>query len=179
MSVNRIDQLVVIENGLLKSYILDDQAEWPVGRAAIGGIRMTVPTVSRQQGLFCNMNGIWFYIDGKAKNGTFLNGTMLKAGIGGRQKPVLLKHKDVLLFGAGQEPVIDSRVVWSLFLEKSYGDEWRAENTAGWRILQFTDENRSVSYKDPVMGTVVESEAGIAIYMGEITWLNGAIRVMS
>ena len=76
MSGKNVNNLIVIENGVLKSFSLDDKQIWEVGRPTPGNIP-DIPlysyTVSRKHGKFQNMEGIWFYLDLKGKNGTIYN----------------------------------------------------------------------------------------------------------
>ena len=44
--------------------------------------------------------------------------------------------------------------------------------------MSFTDGCQSTVYNEPVKGTVVEKDDGIAIYMGDVTYLIGNIAVM-
>jgi pSer/pThr/pTyr-binding forkhead associated (FHA) protein len=179
--VKKSNQLIVVEPNRLKAYSLDDKLVWEVGRPSQNNnpdIRMHAATVSRQQGWIRNINGVWFYAERKGKNGTFRNGKPVTCGIGGRIKPLLLKHGDVMLFGAGSEPVVDPRTVMTVFLEQCPEGTWRAEGTAASRKLLFTDGEQSLTLNKPAMGSFIELEKGIAIYMGEITWLLGDITVI-
>lgn len=174
------NNLVVIENGQLSSYFLDDRLSWEVGRESkdnLPDIRLHSTTVSRQHGRFQNIDGIWFYLDKMGKNGTVYNGRHITPGLGGRVKPILMKDGDILIFGGGEEPVINCKTIWAMFSERLIDERWRVEDTKGLRKLSFTDGNRSTIYNEPVKGTVVEKDNGIAIYMGDITYLAGDIRV--
>lgn len=106
MSSNKINRLIVIENGQLISYDLDNKLVWEVGRPSINNvpdIKLHTLTVSRKHGRFQNMDGMWFYIDKKGKNGTVYNGKYITTGLKGRIKPVALKNGDILIFGGGKE----------------------------------------------------------------------------
>ena len=55
------NQLIVIENGQLSTYTLDDRLVWEVGRASkdnLPDIRLHSETVSRKHGKFQNIDGI-------------------------------------------------------------------------------------------------------------------------
>ncbi|MBR1471147.1 MAG: FHA domain-containing protein [Lachnospiraceae bacterium] len=176
----RGNSLVVIENGRLSVYCLDDQLTWEVGRLSKGNrpdIQMCSTTVSRKHGCFQNLDGTWFYVDHKGRNGTICNGRRVTFGISGRTKPVNLHHGDVLIFGGGEEAVINSKTVWTVFLEKRIEAPWRTENTKGLRHLTFSNNMESVSLADPEKGIVIEKQDGIAIYMGDITYLAGNMEV--
>ena len=71
-----MNNLIVIENGMLSTYQLDDKNVWEVGRTCkdnVPDIKFHSSTVSRKHGRFQNMDGVWFYIDGNGKNGTVYN----------------------------------------------------------------------------------------------------------
>lgn len=175
------NSLVVIENGQLRTYSLDDRLTWEVGRPSsenIPDIKLHSSTVSRQHGRFQNMDGIWFYVDKKGKNGTVYNGKHITSGIGGRVKPITLKDGDIFIFGGGEVPVINSKTIWAMFSERKFDEHWRVEDTKGLKRLSFTDGKLSTVYDEPAKGKVVEKENGIAIYMGDVTYLVGDIAVM-
>ena len=172
------NSLVLIENGRLTAYALDKRLVWEVGRPSKGNIPDIVlhsTTVSREHGRFQNIDGVWFYIDKKGKNGTVYNGKHVTPGLRGRIKPITLSNGDILIFGGGEEAVIDSRTIWALFCEKSFDEQWRIEYTADLKCLTFSGGERSTVLKEPAKGTVVENDDGIAIYMGDITYLIGNI----
>lgn len=178
--MKKSNQLIVVEPEQLTLYRLDDKQVWEVGRPSHGSIpdiQMNSPTVSRQQGCVRNVNGIWFYSNRKSKNGTFYNGKEVTCGIGGRVKPILLSHGDVLLFGAGTQAAVSSRTVWAAFLECCPEGEWRPEGTAALRKVIFSDGIQTLTLNNPQPGRLIMLERGFAIYMGEITWLIGEISV--
>ena len=123
------------------------------------------------------MDGIWFYVDRMGKNGTVYNGKHVTPGLRGRVKPITLNNGDILIFGGGENPVINSKTIWAMFSERKFDERWRVEDTKELSRLSFTDGNQSTVYEEPVKGTVVEKENGIAIYMGDITYLVGDIAV--
>lgn len=178
---NKGNSLIVIENGQVSTYSLDDKLIWDIGRPSkdnIPDIKLHSTTVSRQHGRFQNIDGMWFYIDKKGKNGTVYNGKHVKVGIGGRIKPITLKNRDVLIFGGGEEAVISSKTIWTLFLERNIEQRWCVEDTKGMSRLAFTDGENTTVLEKPEKGTVIEKDNGIAIYMGDITYLAGDIAVM-
>ena len=125
MSSNKINRLIVIENGQLISYDLDNKLVWEVGRPSINNvpdIKLHTLTVSRKHGRFQNMDGMWFYIDKKGKNGTVYNGKYITTGLKGRIKPVALKNGDILIFGGGKEAIVNYKTIWAMFSEKDFSD---------------------------------------------------------
>lgn len=172
-----MNQLIVIENGQLDAICLDDKPHWEVGRGSPDcrpDIRLHSLTVSRKQGRFQNMDGCWCYVDysGK-KNGTYHNQKRLSKGLGGRVKPVMLSDGDTLIFGSGDSPVLNGKTTLALFYTKSMEGQWRASDTRNVQQLEFFDGVQLIRLEKPVRGTVVEQENGIAIYMGDITYLLG------
>lgn len=175
------NSLVVIENGQLTTYSLDDKVMWEVGRISKESspdIKLHSTTVSRKHGRFQNMDGIWFYVDGLGKNGTVYNGKHVTPGLRGKAKPITLNNGDVLIFGGGEKAIINSKTIWTLFSERLFSERWRVEDTKGLSRLSFTDGNQATVYEEPTKGTVIEKEDGIAIYMGDVTYLVGNIAVM-
>jgi len=178
----RSNILVVIENGILTAYCLDDKLNWEVGRVSAGNkpdIAFHSETTSRKHGTFVNSNGTWIYKDKYGKNGTIYNGKHVDRGLAGHTRPKILKNGDVLIFGGGEEPVINSKTVWALFCEEKYGDVWSIEDTKDIRNLKFTDGSESKVLSDPPKGSVVYLSKGIAIYMGDVTYICGNISVQS
>lgn len=174
------NNLVIIENGQLTSYCLDDKLVWEIGRPSKDNtpdIMLHSTTVSRHHGRFQNVDGIWFYVDKKGKNGTVYNGKHLKTGIGGRIKPINLKNGDVLIFGGGEEAIINSKTIWALFSEKRFEERWRVEDTEGFEKIAFSSGNETTVLDRPSKGTVVERDDGIAIFMGNITYLVGDVAI--
>lgn len=175
------NSLVVIENGQLTTYSLDDRVTWEVGRPSkenMPDIKLHSTTVSRQHGRFQNMDGVWFYVDRMGKNGTVYNGRHVTPGIRGKVKPITMNNGDILIFGGGEEAVINSKTIWAMFSERRFDERWRVEDTKGISRLSFTDGKQSTIYEEPAKGTVIEKEDGIAIYMGDITYLVGEIAVI-
>ena len=174
------NQLVVIENGQLTVYNLDDKLVWNVGRPTKDNkpdISFYIPTVSRKHGSFQNMDGMWFYLDKKGKNGTVYNEKYVEGGLGGRSKPITLKHGDIMIFGGAREAVISSKTIWSLFLEYNFGSKWKVEDTKGLKRLEISDGKQTTILQQPQKGTVIEKEEGIVIYMGDISYMNGSVQI--
>lgn len=174
------NNLIVIENGHLSVFHLDDKQTWEIGRPAGNNrpdIGLYSTTISRKHGRFQNMDGIWFYMDFSGKNGTVYNNKRIKSGIHGRVKPLLLKDGDVLVFGGGEEAIINCKTVWAMFSEREYGESWRVADTKGYKELAFVGADRNVCYENPPKGTIVKLEAGVGIYMGDITYLCGNIGI--
>jgi pSer/pThr/pTyr-binding forkhead associated (FHA) protein len=177
----RSNNLIVIENGKLDTYMLDDRTVWEVGRPSrdnIPDIVMRSPVVSRKHGRFHNMDGLWFYLDLYSKNGTTYNGKRLMPGLHGRGKPVMIKDGDVFVFGGGDRGVIDRRTVWGMYRTGELDRDWRVVDTEGLSKLRIYCGDELMEMKNPMVGSVVDNEYGLAIYMGNVTYLNGKSELM-
>lgn len=174
-------QLIVIENGQLNTYALDDRLVWELGRASKGNlpdIRLYSDTVSRKHGKFQNMDGEWFYVDYYGKNGTVYRSKRIAAGANGRVKPIMLKDRDVFIFGGGEAAVINHKTVWAMFVTHGSDERWCVADTKGKSLLTFTDGTVTVTREKPDKGTVIDLDHGMAIYMGDITYLAGDITLI-
>lgn len=174
------NNLIVIENGKLNIYVLDDKLIWKVGRPTKENqpdIKFHSTTVSREHGKFQNMDGIWFYIDNNGKNGTVYNDKHLKAGNNKKIRPIMLQDKDVFVFGGSDEAVINSKTIWAMYRECQIDTHWRVADTKGMKNIEFSDGENTECYHNPVKGTTVIFEDGMAIYMGEVSYLCGEMRV--
>lgn len=175
------NNLILIENGQIISYALDDKNVWEIGRPSknnIPDIKLHSATVSRKHGKFQNMDGVWFYIDHNGKNGTVYNHKHLRAGINGRIKPVMLNDGDTFVFGGGEEEVINCKTIWGLFVTKTFEGDWRIVDSKGYEHLLFSSGDRTTSINNPENGFVVERDNGIAIYMGDLTYAIGDMEVV-
>ena len=181
MSGRIFNNLIVIENGKLNTYFLDDKQVWEVGRPVADNepdIACHSSTVSRKHGRFENMDGIWFYLDNNGKNGTVYNDRHIDAGRNGRIKPIMLSDGDVLIFGGGQRASINSRTIWCMFSTRYYSEQWRVIDTKDCSRIDVTDGEEVVTYKSPVKGSVMGRNRGVVIYMGDISYLLGDVSVI-
>lgn len=172
--------LIVIENGQLNTYHLDDKPVWEIGRPSKNSqpdIRLSTTTVSRKHGRFQNMDGIWFYLDHNGKNGTIYHNKHIEAGINGRIKPVMLSEGDVLILGGGEQAEINNRTVWVMFTTYFYGDSWRRTEIKGFQNISISDGAETICLKNPVKGSVITRKSGMAIYTGEYLFLIGTMEL--
>ena len=116
-------------------------------------------------------------MDHKGKNGTVYNDNRIRSGIGGRVRPVSLQNGDVLIFGGGEEAVINYKTVWAMFLTTKSEDEWRVEDTKGYSKIDIYDSGDITTLENPSKGTVIDKENGMAIYMGDVTYVTGEINL--
>lgn len=172
------NNLVVIENEQLQVFYMDDKLSWTVGRPSknnIPDIKMYSTTVSRKHGSFQNMDGIWFYFDANSKNGTIYNGKKIEAGLNGRKNPIMISDGDTFIFGGGEQAVFNSKTVWAYYSTKKYSEQWQILDTKDRKEVVFTDGLNDIMLNCEKQGTVVHLSSGIAIYMGDVTYLNGNI----
>lgn len=175
------NNLIVIENGKINTYKLDNRLIWDVGRVSGNNqpdIKCYSLTVSRKHGSFQNVDGEWFYVDCYGKNGTVYNGKKLKPTANGRIKTIMLEDGDIFVFGGGEEAIINSKTVWALFKTRDIGDEWSIADTKKTINLSFSDGKNVTTTHNIAKGTVIESDRGAAIYMGEITFLTGDMNIV-
>ncbi len=172
--------LVVVEAGQIKEFKLDDKLLWKIGRPSrdnVPDIKLHAVTVSRNHGKLQNMDGTWFYVDGNGKNGSYYNHKHIEMGIKGKIKPIMLKDKDVFVFGAGKEEVINYKTVWATFLEKDFEEEWRVIDTKDCEKLVFESSDKVSKRVKPSKGEIIDNVNGIAIYMGDLTYVIGDMSV--
>jgi hypothetical protein len=111
------------------------------------------------------------------KNGTVYNGKHIETGRGGRVKPILLSSGDIFFFGGGREAIFSPQTIWARFSTDSYSDTIQVEDTMDEDLLVFMDGEKQIRLERPEKGTVVEGESGMGIYMGDMTYLIGDMRL--
>ena len=178
MNVKKGNSLILIENGQIKSYDLDDKNTWEIGRPSKDNnpdIKLSSLLVSRRHGKLRNMDGTWFYVDYYAKNGTFLNNRHLTTGLGGRVKPVILKDGDTFVFGGGKDGVINCKTVFGMFVTEKFDEKWKTIDSRGYENASFILNGKETPYMKLIKGTVIKENDGIGIYMGDLTYLIGNV----
>lgn len=181
MHGKKANNLIIIENGQLTVYPLDDKNVWEIGRPSKENhpdIKLHSTTVSRKHGKFQNMDGVWFYLDYNGKNGTVYNQKHITPGFNGRVKPVVLNDGDIFVFGGGEEAVINCKTIWGLYITKDFGEIWRIADSKGYSQIQFITANKTTTLNRPDKGTVIEKDNGMAIYMGDLTYLIGDMEMI-
>lgn len=76
-----------------------------------------------------------------------------------------------------KKAIVNYKTIWAMFSEKDFSDRWRVEDTRDIRKISFEDESEITVLEKPVKGTVIEKNNGIAIYMGDVTYLAGDISI--
>lgn len=175
------NRLIVIENGKLSIYTLDDRLSWELGRPTRDchpDIGLLSSTVSRRHGKFQNTDGYWFYVDYNGKNGTLYNGKRITTGRSRQLKPVMLSDGDVFLFGGAEGAAMNCKTIWAMFTNRPYDEEWKVVDTQGCESITLTDGTNCICEKHPYKGMVIEETGGMGIYMGDLTYLIGDIRIV-
>ena len=170
--------LIVIQNGQLKEYCLDDKPVWTVGRPTpenTPDIKLLSKTVSRKHGTFKASNGIWFYSDEYSTNGTKYNGKKMKLNSFKRKIPVILNDGDVFIFGSPRKDFSD--LTWALYSRLAFTDSWQVIYSKGYSALEFSLADEKIMFDKPEIGTHMKNNGGIAIYMGDKTFVTGNIKV--
>lgn len=170
---------VVIEGEYIRSYALDDRSEWRIGRPTIDNtpdIPLHTPTISRHHGrLRRNRRGYWLYVDEFGKNGTLYNNEPVVRDLRGKCAPMMLEDKDVFLFGSAGENVLTGRTVYAMFTDCPNADSWSVRDTKGCRRLIVDDGESKDRIDRPLKGQIIRKDKGIAIYMGNTTYVAGEV----
>jgi len=171
---------IAVEGRKITTYPLDYKSEWEIGRVTDEDdpdIKFYKASVSRHHGILKNVMGKWHYYDSFGINGTCYNGSFLAKPVNGRGKPKHLKHGDVFVFGNKNNPKINFEIAWGMYLVGEYGSEWDVIDTRGCANLEFSDGDKKVKLKNPLPGYIYETSKGSAIYMGDFTYLYGAVEL--
>jgi pSer/pThr/pTyr-binding forkhead associated (FHA) protein len=179
--IERSNNLILIENSSISEYKLDNKQIWEIGRPSKDNnpdIKLHSITISRKHGKFENMDGLWFYIDYNGKNGTYYNHKHIDAGKNGSLNPILLSNEDVFVFGAGSEESLDERTIYGIFLERDFGEIWRVKDSKDYKELTFKSTDEEIRLTKPQKGEVVSRSKGMAIYMGDLTYMIGDMEVI-
>lgn len=189
------NNFIVIDKGRLSMYALDDRPVWKVGRPTNENrpdIQMYTGTISREHGTIENVEGSWFYKDRQSENGTVLirrstaedirrakeRGSYIKTLVAKRcrGRRIDMRDGDIFIFGGGDRP-IDGSTVWAMYVSGIIDSNWRAVKTEGAGCLEFQSGNIVERYIKPETGMVVSMRHGLAIYMGDITYVSGDISI--
>ena len=171
--------LLIFENDTIRSIAFDEKDSWEVGRPTKDNhpdIALNSPTISRHQGRFLKQDMFFFYGDHAAKNATYRNDALLKPGLGGKIKPVMLEPGDQLIFGGSSSTGHGAHAIVTLFIDRPVIEEtWRIYETEPYHEFVFSYGKESKTKKDPKGTKVVQLHEGFAIIMGNKTYMNGKI----
>lgn len=170
---NMNNQLIVIENGKLSHYNLNQKDNWSIGRISKNSqtdILLDSDTVSRNHGTFSREEGYWFYMD-HSKNGTIYNGTPMTKGLGGRTKSIMLEQGDVLVFGSNNKAKVTEETAWAFFCSLPMNGEWKRFNYRADQQIFVSDGTERKSANGLQMCQVLEFSKGILISLnGTVYW---------
>lgn len=127
LSIKSNANLVVLEDGAVRTIPLDCRTEWTIGRVAPGNepdIVLNSKIASRHHGKLANINGQWFFVDNGSSNGTYYNGNKIVPGADGSIFPVALSNGDILRIDSNNLMTPDMRGVWMMFSTVSHGNMW-------------------------------------------------------
>ena len=96
----------------------------------------------------------------------------------GRIRPVMLEDGDVFVFGGGKEEVINYKTIFGLYITKEFDENWRVVDSKGYTQIKFVNSDKVTILNKPEKGTVIKKEDGIAIYMGDLTYLIGEMEMV-
>ncbi len=159
--------LVLLEMETVKSFSLNSQTQWTIGRSCpenFPDIPLQSPIAGRNQGQFQRIEGQWFYVDGKSRNGTFYNGQKIVTGLNGKLQSVALSNGDILRVDNSNLTTPDPRGVWMLFTEDYINGEW---------VMYSLEKNTTIIGRDPERCQIVQPLPYISSQHVKITYLNG------
>ncbi len=171
--------LIVVEHDTIKHYVLDDRLLWHIGRMHWedgSGICVHAKLVSRCHGRLQNMDGVWFYLDDGATNGTTINGKYVTEGVG-YVNPILLNDGDEFVFGGGRDSVRNRDTVWAKYVTMLPEHDWRTMYAKGSEGFTITEGDKVTGKAARGDGVIAQGENGVAISSGPFVFVNGNIRV--
>lgn len=120
--------LLVFEQGAVRSVPLDFKMEWTIGRNIPGNnqdISLESKIASRQHGVLTSIDGVWYFTDKGSSNGTYYNGVKISNTTGEKIKPVILKNGDIFRIDCDNLENPDDRGVWMMFTTGPVGNQWQ------------------------------------------------------
>lgn len=129
LSVNSAANLIVLENGAVRSFPLDGKSSWTIGRKnpeSESDIELESKIVSRKHGRIQNVDGVWYYIECGSLNGTYFNGEKIKANENNEFDAVKLSSGDILRIDSDSLDNPEERGVLFLFTTEGIGNQWKS-----------------------------------------------------
>lgn len=181
---NSSENLVILENGNVRSIPLAFGDSWTIGRYIPGnepniGLNSTI--VSREHGRLEKKNGDWYYVEHGSLNGTYFNGKKIKCERHCESEPVLLQNGDILRIDSTDLDTPEDRGVWMLFSTESIGNQWKTvtlkkKETSFGRDGEICDIELAQPYISAKHMVVRRKENGFYVMdcdSSSGTWLNG------
>ena len=128
LSISSSANLVVLEDGAVRSYPLNENQIWKIGRKnpeSENDIELESKIVSRKHGQIQSVDGEWYYIDNGSLNGTYYNGSKIKANDHGEFDAVKLSNGDILRIDSDSLDYPEERGVFFLFTTEGIGNQWK------------------------------------------------------
>lgn len=128
LSFRSAANLVVLEDGAVRSFPLEMKKNWTIGRATPDteqDIMLDSKIASRQHGKIQNIDGEWYYIELGSLNGTYFNGEKIKVGSQGKFDAVKLSNGDILRIDSEDLESPEERGVWMMFSTEGIGNQWK------------------------------------------------------
>lgn len=119
--------LVVVENGMVKSYPLEMRNLWLIGRSCLNmeqDIMLNSQIASRRHGCIQNIAGEWYYVDMGSINGTYYNGEKIMPDANGKFGAIKLNNQDVLRIDSNDLDNPADCGVWMMFSTEGIGKRW-------------------------------------------------------
>lgn len=128
LSISSSANLVVLEDGAVRSYPLNENQIWKIGRKnpeSENDIELESKIVSRKHGQIQSVDGEWYYIENGSLNGTYYNGSKIKANDHGEFDAVKLSNGDILRIDSDSLDYPEERGVFFLFTTEGIGNQWK------------------------------------------------------
>lgn len=119
--------LIVVENGMVKSYPLEMRNLWLIGRSCLNmeqDIMLNSQIASRRHGCIQNIAGEWYYVDLGSINGTYYNGEKILPDANGKFGAIKLNNQDVLRIDSEDLDNPADCGVWMMFSTEGIGKRW-------------------------------------------------------
>lgn len=177
--------LVVVENGVLRSYSLEIRKQWLIGRSAVDiaqDIMLNSRFASRRHGCIENRDGQWYYVDLGSLNGTYYNGEKILPDSNGNVLPIKLKNQDVLRIDSTDLEHPANSGVWMMYSTEGIGKQWETipleqEEICIGRDPQLCDIQIPLPYVSGLHMRIIHDNQNYYIMDCNSmagTWLNGA-----
>lgn len=98
---------------------------WKKNPESENDIELESKIVSRKHGQIQSVDGEWYYIDNGSLNGTYYNGSKIKANDHGEFDAVKLSNGDILRIDSDSLDYPEERGVFFLFTTEGIGNQWK------------------------------------------------------
>ena len=176
-----VNKLILVGKNGIESYVLDYKEKWEIGRPSRNNkpdIALYSPVISRKQGYFQNVNGVWFYVDYDSKNGTIYNGQKVEKGFNGNRKPKLIDDGDTFIFGGGDGKKLSDKNIFGLYVTNDLGDNWEIIDVSKYSKIKFEMKEGINVIKKTDDIFFLKRDSAIAIDIGDIVYKIGDIEVI-